>query len=147
VNQEQEASSPGIVVLSSCLQLLHMNRRARALLLQLDGTAQGGAEQAVAAHLHRHCQEIIETLLERLGSKNWEQFHQFGTIGDGTRSILLKGFGIPDRRGLSHSRIVLLLSPHAPEPMSGMRKMAPEAGILEAESPRAVGMQNRFLFL
>ena len=147
MNQEQEASSSGIVVLSSSLQVLHMNRRARALLLQLDCTAQGGAEQALAAHLHRHCQEIIETLLERLGSNNWEQFHQFGTIGDATRWILLKGFGIPDRRGLSHSRIVLLLSPHTPEPISGMRKMAPRAGTLEAESLHAMGMGYRFFFL
>ncbi len=117
-----------------------MNRRARALLIQLDCTAQGGAEQAVAAHLHRHCKEIIEALLERLGSNNWEQFHQFAMIGNATPSILLKGFGIPDRRGLSHSRIVLLLSRHTPEPISEMRKMAPRAGILEAKSPRAIGM-------
>ncbi|MEP6957363.1 MAG: hypothetical protein ABI980_01410 [Nitrospirota bacterium] len=106
----------------------------------------GTGGQALAAHLHRHCQEIIETLLERLGSNNWEQFHQFGMIGDATRWILLKGFGIPDRRGLSHSRIVLLLSPHTPEPISGMRKMAPRAGTLEAESLHAMGMGCRFFF-
>jgi len=113
VNQEQEATGPGIVVLTPSLQVLHMNRRAMVLLNQLEYTAQSiGAERAVAAPLHQHCQDIIETLRARLGSNNWEQFHQQRTIGDSTHSILLKGFGLPDPRGLPHSRIVILLSPH-----------------------------------
>ena len=113
MNQEQEATGPGIVVLTPSLQVLHMNRRAMVLLNQLEYTAQSiGAERAVAAPLHQHCQDIIETLRARLGSNNWEQFHQQRTIGDSTHSILLKGFGLPDPRGLPHSRIVILLSPH-----------------------------------
>jgi nucleotidyltransferase/DNA polymerase involved in DNA repair len=113
VNQEQEATGPGIVVLSPSLQVLHIKRRAMALLNQLEHTAQSiGAERAVAAPLHQHCQDIIETLQARLGSNNWEQFRQYRMIGDSTHSILLSGFGLPDRRGLPHSRIVMLLSPH-----------------------------------
>src|SRR5437773_857491 len=113
VNQKQEATGPGIVVLSPSLQVLHMNRRAMTLLNQLEYTAQSiGAERAVAAPLHQHCRDIIETLQARLGSNNWEQFQQCRTIGDSTHSILLNGFGLPDRRGLPHSRIVILLSPH-----------------------------------
>ena len=38
VNQEQEATGPGIVVMSPSLQVLHMNRRAMALLNQLEYT-------------------------------------------------------------------------------------------------------------
>jgi hypothetical protein len=113
VNQEQEATGPGIVVLSPSLQVLHMNRRAMALLNQLEDIAQSiGAERAVAAPLHQHCRDIIETLQARLGSNNWQQFQQCRMIGDSTHSILLNGFGLPDRRGLPHSRIVMLLSPH-----------------------------------
>ena len=123
MNQEQEATGPGIVVLSPSLQILHMNRRAMALLNQLEHTAQStGAERAVAAPLHQHCQDILETLQAHLGSNNWEQFRQYRTIGDSTHSIFLNGFGIPDRRGLPHSRIVLLLSPHTPAPLPGIRK-------------------------
>ena len=123
MNQEQESTGPGIVVLSPSLQVLHMNRRAMDLLNQLEHTAQStGAERAVAAPVHQHCQDIIETLQARLESNNWEQFQQYRTIGDSTHSILLKGFGIPDRRGLPHSRIVLLLSPHTPAPLPGIRK-------------------------
>ena len=115
MNQEQETTGPGIVVLSSSLQVLHMNRRAMALLTQLEHTGQSiGTEWAVTAPLHQHCQDIIETLQARLGSNNWEQFQQYRTIGDSTHTILLKGFGLPDQRGLPHSRIVMLLSPHTP---------------------------------
>lgn len=123
MNQEQGATGPGIVVLSPSLQVLHMNRRAMALLNQLEHTAQNnGAKRAVAAPLHQHCQDIIETLQARLGSNNWEQFQQDRTIGDSPHSILVNGFGLPDHRGLPHSRIVMLLSPHTPAPLPGIRK-------------------------
>jgi len=121
LNQEREATGPGIVVLSSSLQVLHMNRRARALLTQLKRSAQSSeTERAVAAPLHQHCQDIIETMQERLAAHNWEQFHQYRMINDSTHPILLKGFGLPDRRGLPHSRIVILLSPHTPASMPGI---------------------------
>ena len=146
MNQEQEVTGPGIVVLSPSLQVLHMNRRAMALLNQLEHTAQSiGAERAVAAPLHQHCQDIIETLQARLESNNWEQFQQYRTIGNSTHSILLNGFGLPDRRGLPHSRIVILLSPHTPVPMPGISRRECsgeifESGQLGADSPPAVGM-------
>jgi len=113
VNQEQQATGPGIVVLSPSLQILYMNRRAMALLNQLEYTAQSiGAERAVTAPLHQHCRDIIETLQARLGSNNWQQFQQCRLDDNSTHSILLNGFGLPDRRGMPHSRIVMLLSPH-----------------------------------
>ena len=146
MNQEQEATGPGIVVLSPSLQILHMNRRATALLNQLECTAQSiGAEQAVAAPLHQHCQDIVETLQARLGSNKWEQFQQYRTIGDSTHSILLKGFGLPDSRGLAHSRIVILLSPHTPVPMPGISRMesleeTSESSHLGGDPPSAIGM-------
>lgn len=123
MNQEQKASGPGIVVLSPSMRVLHMNRRAVALLARLDRTAQAtGTEQALAAPLHQHCRDIIETLQARLASNNWERFHQYRVIGDADRSILLKGFGLADRRGLPASRILMLLSPHSPAPMPGITR-------------------------
>jgi hypothetical protein len=112
VNQEQEATEPGIVVLSPSLHVLFMNQRAMALLNQLEHTAQSTkTERDLVAPLHRHCQDIIETLRARLRSNNWEQFQQCRTIGNSPHTILLKGLGLPDIKGLSHSRIVMLLSP------------------------------------
>ena len=146
MNQEQEVIGPGIVVLSSSLQVLHMNRRAMALLNQLEHSAQSiGTERAVAAPLHQHCQDIIETLQARLAANNWKQFQQYRTIGDSPHSILLNGFGLPDRRGLPHSRIVMLLSPRTPAPIPGISRRESSDGIFEsdrlgADSPRAIGM-------
>lgn len=121
MNQEQEPTGPGIVVLSPTLQVLHMNRQAVVLLNRLEHIAERiGSERAVAALLHQHCQDIVGTLQERLESNNWEQFQQYRMIGDSTHPILVKGFGLPDRRGLSYSRIVMLLSPHAAQSMSGV---------------------------
>jgi len=76
VNQGEEATSPGIVVLSPSLQVLHMNRRALTLLNQLAHPAPSSGEaRVVAAPLHQHGQDIMETLQARLGSHNWDQFH------------------------------------------------------------------------
>jgi hypothetical protein len=146
VSQEPEATGPGIVVLSSTLQLLHMNRRALVLLNQLEHTGQSvGAEWALTAPLHQHCQDIIETLQARLGSNSWEQFQQCRMIGNSTNTILLKGFGLPDQRGLSYSRIVLLLSPHNQASMPGISRRESldeisESGTFGADPPRAIGM-------
>lgn len=118
MNQKQETTGPGIVVLSPSSQVLFMNQRAIALLNQLAHTAQSiGTEWAAAAPLHRHCQNVVETLQTRMRSSNWEPFQQGCTIGDSTHTIFLKGFGLPDRRGLSHSRIVMLLSSHTAQPI------------------------------
>jgi hypothetical protein len=97
-----------------------MNRRAMALLTQLTPTAQAiGGEWAVAAPLHQHGQDMLETMQARLGSNNWEQFQHNRVIGDAPHSILLNGFGLPDRRGLPHSRIVLLLAPYPALSLAG----------------------------
>jgi hypothetical protein len=143
VHQEEKATGPGIVVLSSSIQVLHINRRAMALLTQLERTAQSiGAERAIAAPLYQHCQDIIETLRARLASNNWEQFHQDRTIGDSSHTILLRGFGLPDRRGLPHSRILVLLSPHTLAPLPGISRRESlngfsESSQLDTDSPRA----------
>ena len=146
VNQDQEVTGPGIVVLSFSSQVLHMNRRAMALLTQLERTEQSiGTEWALTAPLYQHCQDIIQTLQARLAANNWGQFQQYRAIGDPPHSILLNGFGLPDRRGLPHSRIVMLLSPERPAPIPGISRREASDGIFEsdrfgADSPRAIGM-------
>jgi hypothetical protein len=117
VNREPDSPGPGIVVLSSSLQILHINRQAMVLLDRLKHSARSiGAEHAAVAPLHQHCQDIIKTMHTRMGSDNWEQFREDRTIGNSTDPIFVYGFGLPDRRGLPHSRIVMLLSPQASAP-------------------------------
>jgi hypothetical protein len=147
VNQEQEPPGPGVVVLSPSLQVLHMNRQAMVLLNQLKHTAQSvGAERAFSAPLHQPCRDITETLQARLRSNNWEQFQLCRTIGDSPHRIVLKGFGIPDRRGLSHSRIVMLLFSHTAQSMPRISRRESFDGISERDylggdsPPPAIGM-------
>ncbi|MGQ0694673.1 MAG: hypothetical protein ACT4OL_03745 [Nitrospiraceae bacterium] len=130
MNREPETTGLGIVVLSSSLQLLHMNRRAMELLTRLEHTAQSiGTAPALTAPLYQPCQEIVETMQRCLAWKNWEQFHHVCTIGDSSYTIVLKGFGLPDRRGLSHSRIVMLLTPHIPLSVRGITTVEFSVGI------------------
>lgn len=125
MNQEQEVTGPGIVVLSTSLEVVHMNRRALTLLAQLEDRIQRiGSGQALTTPLHQHGRDIIETMQERLASDNWTQFQHDRTIADAIHPILVKGFGLPDRRGLSHSRVMMLLSPHNPAPLSPLATAA-----------------------
>jgi len=126
VQEQRDATAPGIVVLSPSLHLLHMNRRALALLTPLNGTVHETAQsieadRAVAAPLHLHGQNILQTMQARLAANNWEPFHQYSLIGGSSGQILIKGFGLPDLRGAAHSRIVMLLSPHTPASIQGRR--------------------------
>ena len=112
MNQRDEAINPGIVVLSSSLDFLHINKPAIQMLTQLRPSgSQAGADQHLTAPLHSFCREIIAVLQERLTSRSFEPFRQYHAIGDSDRELLVKGFGVPDKRGLPYSRIVLLLSP------------------------------------
>ena len=126
MNREQDSPGPGVVVLSPSLQILHINRQAMVLLDRLKHAARNiGAEHAVVAPLHQHCQNIIQIMQARMGSNNWEQFREYRSIGNPTDSVFVYGFGLPDRRGLPHSRIVMLLSPHTSAPTPEGRPQPP----------------------
>lgn len=106
MNQKQETTGPGIVVLSSSLQILHMNQQAKALLAQNVETKRDGN-----GSLHQPYQDLLHTLPTRLASKkNWEQL-QDRTIGQSRVTIFVKRFDRPDPISQTHSRIVMLLSP------------------------------------
>ena len=135
MNQEKEATGPGIVVLSSSLQVLHMNRRATDQLDHLTPAAERlETKAALAEPLHQHCQDIIQTLQTRLASNNWGRFHQYRVIGESNHQILLKGFGLPDRRGLPHCRILMLLSPHSSASAPEISRMKSPEGVSERDS-------------
>ena len=144
MDQKPEPTSPGIVVLSASLQLLHMNRRARDMLTQLEGTSpSAGTKRALATPLHRHCQDILETMQDRMASNNWAQFYHHRTIGNSSHTSLVRGFGLPDRRGLRHSRIVLLLTPHTPASVLRFSRVEPSDKIsgsrqLGADLPQTI---------
>lgn len=115
MNQTSTATTPGIVVLSSSLQLLHINQQAVRLLTALRRrSSQLGADRNLIAPLQPLAQDISGAIWERLTADRLELFHCSHAIGHGEYKISLNGFGLPDTRGLPYSRIVLLLSPEVP---------------------------------
>jgi DNA-binding CsgD family transcriptional regulator len=113
-NLADQRAGAGIVVLSSSMQLLHMNRQAAELAKLINMTENGG-KPARAAHgvlpsaLTELCAELIKALQIRTEAKDWEQFEVKRITGNPNKPVLLRGFGLPDRGGVQHARLVVTL--------------------------------------
>ena len=110
---DQRAGS-GIVVLTASMQLLHMNRQASELAKKINAAEQSGnaarsAHGVLPAALTELCGEIIKALHVRTEAKDWEQFEIKRITGDPNQPVLLRGFGLPDRGGVDHSRLVVTM--------------------------------------
>ncbi len=110
----EQRVGPGIVVLTTSTQLLHMNRQAADLSMKINHAEKTGQEGKVAsgvlpATLTELCGEIVKALQVRTEAKDWEQFEVKALAGDPDRPILLRGFGLPDQGGIQHSRIVITM--------------------------------------
>ena len=110
---EQRAGS-GIVVLTSSMQLLHMNRQASELAKKINASEQSGntarsAHGVLPTSLTELCGEIIKALHVRTEAKDWEQFEIKRITGDPNQPVLLRGFGLPDPGGVDHARLVVTM--------------------------------------
>jgi len=106
---------PGIVVLSSSLHILHMNRQAIKLAAML-----GSAEHRVL-ELNNPLGVLIQPLIKLAGTI-LEGLRRSNETTDNVRSelrhavdnlgkrVLIRGIGMPSANGLQDSRIVLVLS-------------------------------------
>ena len=96
------------------MQLLHMNRQASELAKKINAAEQGSSA-ARAAHgvlptaLTELCSEIVKALQVRTEAKDWEQFEIKRVAGDPNQPVLLRGFGLPDRGGVQHARLVVTM--------------------------------------
>lgn len=107
--------SPGIVVLSPSLQMLHINRQAISLAGML-----GSAEARDRASNHpvgilpsvltNLAGEILRMLRSRKDMSDQEQFEMRYEADNSGSPILIRGVGVPNRHGVQHARIVLLLT-------------------------------------
>jgi DNA-binding CsgD family transcriptional regulator len=109
-----QRAGAGIVVLSSSFQLLHMNRQAAELSKQINMNESGDipprAPQGVLpAALTELCSEILKALQIRTEAKDWEQFEVKRIVGNPKQPILLRGFGLPDKAGVQHARLVVTM--------------------------------------
>ena len=78
-NLADQRAGAGIVVLSSSMQLLHMNRQAAELSKLINMAENGGApaksaQGVLPAALTELCTEVLKALQVRTEAKDWEQF-------------------------------------------------------------------------
>ena len=100
----------GILVFTSSLQVLHRNSQALELSRRISqaetGTASGGILPKAVTDL---CYEVRRGLQIRIDSEDWAQFQVQRLIGEGHRPVILQGIGVPDRGGLTRSRILIVM--------------------------------------
>jgi DNA-binding CsgD family transcriptional regulator len=106
----EKRAGPGILLLSSSMQMLYRDRRTWELCAEINkiqsGTAANGVLPPAVAEV---AAEIMKTLQVRTEAKDWEHFRVKRIIGDQKRSVLLRGVGLPDRGGIQHSRILITM--------------------------------------
>ena len=113
-NLADQRAGAGIVVLSSSMQLLHMNRQAAELSKLINMAENGGApaksaQGVLPAGLTELCTEVLKALQVRTEAKDWEQFEVKRIAGNPNQPVLLRGFGLPDRGGIQYARLVITL--------------------------------------
>jgi len=99
---------PGILMLSSSMQLLYSDRRIWELFGKIkpqEGKAQHGVLPPAVEGL---CSEIIKLLQVRTEAKDWEHFRVKRVVGDPVQPILLSGVGIPEQHG-GKSRVLITI--------------------------------------
>lgn len=113
-NLADQRAGAGIVVLSSSMQLLHMNRQAAELSKLINMAENGGApaksaQGVLPSALTELCTEVLKALQVRTEAKDWEQFEIKRIAGNPNQPVLLRGFGLPDRGGIQYARLVVTL--------------------------------------
>ena len=100
---------PGILIFSRRQKLLYLNRRALELTGQLD-QAEIGAVCEVPSTPVRELRNAIQTVLDHRRDANiWEIFEMKRVIFEARRRILVRGFGLANRKSHDDSRIVIVL--------------------------------------
>ena len=100
---------PGIMMLSSTMQLLYSDRRTWELLGCINKapsiTLTYGMLPPMVTEL---CSEILDLLKVRTEANDWEQFRVKRVLGGPERPLLVCGFGLPEQEG-SKSRILITI--------------------------------------
>ena len=107
---------PGTVVLSSSMQLLHINQRAMQLNSRLVPAESGGSqltnrvEAILSSPLTTLASQILAELEAQTGSQPAGRLVIPAPSGNFGNSILIRGFGLPGSKGVLDARIVLILT-------------------------------------
>jgi len=100
----------GILVFSTSLQVLYRNRQALKLSRRLSQAETGTTSSDILLKgVIDLCLEVRRGLQIRIDAGDWAQFHIRRLIGEGYKPVVLRGIGVPDRAGLTQSRIVIVM--------------------------------------
>jgi len=106
----EKRAGPGILLLSSTMQMLYRDRRTWDLCAQItksqNGKSANGVLPPAVAEL---AAEIMKALQVRSEAKDWEHFRMKRIIGGPDRPVLLRAIGLPDRNGIRQSRILMTM--------------------------------------
>lgn len=132
----QEVTSPGILVFSRTMQVLHVNRRALELTGGIGLGENGPVRVVLSTPVIELRTEIQATLDSRIVANVWEPFEVRRFVFEPGRKLLLRGFGLPDRSASEHSHIVILLEDASLRQAS--RTQQAQAPVQPADMQRAV---------
>lgn len=100
----------GIIVLSTGLEVLHMNRAAWEMSARLDRVLGGqGGDGMTMRGVARLGREIVSVLRARRDVADWARLSFRGMVGAPELPLLIRGHGIPDPEGFERSRILICL--------------------------------------
>jgi len=111
-----EGAQPGILIFSQKLQLIHINTRAFELMGHLEQTEIGPDTPIPLTSVQELRLVLLKTLNQRKEADLWDPFELDGATYDVGRRLLIRGFGIADRKSFEDSRIVIVLE------QAGLRK-------------------------
>jgi len=118
----EQRVGPGILLLSSSLNLMHMNRRAWELSGKITQAQNGKAAAGVLpTAVTELCAEVVTAFQVKTNAKDWEQVQIRRLVRTPKPPVLLRAFGFPDRGGLQLARILILM-----EEVAQRRERAPE---------------------
>ena len=104
----------GLAIFSGSGDLLHINRQA-AHWLRLDSRVGRGiandqhGQETPSRVLSSLRDDLLHIVSERTEATDWRRIEITSLIHVGSRRLLLRGFGIPDRKGMNEARIVLTI--------------------------------------
>ena len=115
----------GLAIFSGSGELLHINRQAACWLrlgrrvgrdIANDQHGQGTASPVVTCLRD----DLLHIVSARTEAADWRRIEITSLIHVGSRRLLLRGFGIPDRKGMTEARIVMTIeeAPFAEGPLS-----------------------------
>lgn len=101
-------SKPGILIFSRGEQVLHMNRRALELIGCFDREEARLATVTLSKLVSELRGQIQQTLDSRAEAYIWGAFEMQCVLYGVRRTLLLRGFGLPNRNAIDRSRVIII---------------------------------------